>query len=374
MGSNATSNMGRGAVRLARILTVVAGALVAAGGCGGGGGGTTDTTATPGTSSTASASNGSNGTASRTQAASQSASSASAAPTAAAPGSSTTTAADPAPASGPTAAAPTPAPANTTSAAPSASPAPAAPAATPAPAGTTAAAAPAPAAAASHPGTIIPLYTSPAWGDWAAVAATKKAHPSVPVLAVIDPANGPGTAALSDYMAGIAKLTAAGVKVIGYVHTSYGKRAPSEIQVDIDRWHSLYTGVTGIFLDEMANTPGSEAMYKNATSYAKSHGFDYTIGNPGADGGASYLGSVDTMLIYESGGLPSTSFLAGWHTAHDRRNFGIIPYGITAVDPAFVRTAAATCGYVFLSNDQLPNPWDTLPAYLDQLVGVLATI
>ncbi len=371
MGSNATSNIGRRAVRLARILTVMTGALVAGGGCGGGGGGSTDTTGTSAATSATSTATGSNGTGSRT-AASQSASSASAAPTAASSGSSTATADSPTAASAPTAAAPTAA-AGTTTGQATPSVVPAAPAATPAPAGTAAAAA-APAPAASHPGTIIPLYTSPAWGDWAAVAATKRAHPSVPVLAVIDPASGPGTAALSEYMAGIAKLTAAGVKVIGYVHTSYGKRAPAEIQADINRWHSLYSGVTGIFLDEMANTPGSEAMYKNATSYAKSHGFDYTIGNPGADGGPSYLGSVDTMLIYESGGLPSTTFLAGWHTAHDRRNFGIIPYGIASVNPAFVRTAAASCGYVFLSNDQLPNPWDTLPSYLDQLVSVLATI
>jgi hypothetical protein len=53
----------------------------------------------------------------------------------------------------------------------------------------------------------------------------------VPVylLAVVNPANGPGTAALSDYMAGIAQLTGAGVKVVGYVHTSYGQRAAAEL-------------------------------------------------------------------------------------------------------------------------------------------------
>ncbi len=132
-------------------------------------------------------------------------------------------------------------------------------------------------------GSIIPLYTSPSDPSWAAVAAAKAAHPAVPVLAVVNPANGPGAAASADYAAGIAKLTAAGVKVIGYVHTSWGARAAGELQAEMGQWKSWYPGVTGIFFDEMANAAGHESYYAGLTSYAKGHGFDFTIGNPGSD-------------------------------------------------------------------------------------------
>jgi hypothetical protein len=203
------------------------------------------------------------------------------------------------------------------------------------------------------------------------VTAAKQAHPSVPVLAVINPANGPGTAALSDYMTGIAQLTGAGVKVIGYVHTSYGARAPAEVQADVDRWRNLFPGVTGIFFDEMANTPGQEGYYKNLGGYAKSQGFDFTIGNPGADGAASYVGTVDVILVYENRGLPAVASLGGWHASYDRHNFGIIPYAVPALDAGFVKAAAASCGYIYLENDDLPNPWDTVPPYLDALLGAL---
>jgi hypothetical protein len=249
-----------------------------------------------------------------------------------------------------------------------------APATAPASASTAAAAPAAAPAAGSHPGTIIPLYSVPGSGTWAAVAAAKRAHPSVPVMAVINPASGPGTAALSDYMAGIADLTAAGVKVIGYVHTSYGKRATAEINADVDRWRSLYPSVSGIFFDEMANVAGLESFYSGINGYAKSKGYDYTIGNPGADGAATYVGTVDTILIYENRGLPSAAAIGGWHSGYDRKNFGIIPYGVSGVDAAFLRTATTTCGYVYLSSDDLPNPWDTVPAYLDGLVSTLSTL
>jgi hypothetical protein len=252
-------------------------------------------------------------------------------------------------------------------------PAASAPAAAPAKAPAAAAApaaAPAPAAAGGT-GTIVPLYSAPGSGTWDAVAAAKRAHPSVPILAVINPSNGPGTAALSDYMAGVSKLTAAGVKVIGYVFTSYGARPAADVQADMARWHNLYPGVSGIFFDEMVNKPGQESYYKGLTAAAKGSGFDFTIGNPGSDGGPTYVGTVDTILVYESPGLPSGAALGGWHTAHERHNFGIIPYGISAMDAGFVATAKGTCGYIFLQNDVLPNPWDTLPPYFEQLVAAL---
>ncbi len=223
----------------------------------------------------------------------------------------------------------------------------------------------------SPAGTIVPLYTSPPHASWTALAAAKRANPSVPVMAVVNPGNGPGTSARSGYTTAIADLVAAGVKVVGYVYTSYGNRAAADVQADIDRWHSFYPAVTGIFFDEMSNVAGLEPYYAGLTAYAKSHGSDLTIGNPGTDSRASYVGTVDVIFIYETSGLPSVDKLAGWHTSYDRRNFGIIPYGVS-MDAAFVAAAKQSVGYIYLQNDVLPNPWDSVPAYFGDLVAALA--
>ena len=243
--------------------------------------------------------------------------------------------------------------------------------ATTAPATTSTASAPAPAPAA-RTGSIVPLYSLPSDPAWAALIAAKKAHASVPVIAVINPNNGPGTAARSDYMAGVGRLTAAGVKVSGYVATGYGKRPVAEVKADIDRWRNLYPEAKSIFFDEMANDPGLESHYSGLTSYAKGRGIDYTIGNPGVDSKPSYVGTVDTILIVESAGLPAVEKLAGWHTAHPREAFGIIPHCVPSLDAAFVAMAKSRVGYIFVQNDTMPNPWDTLPPYFDALLAALA--
>ena len=232
-------------------------------------------------------------------------------------------------------------------------------------------AASAPTSVATPAGTIVPLYSNPSSAAWSAVAAAKRANPSVPVLAVINPYNGPGTSAQSNYTSSIASLVSAGVKVIGYVYTSYGKRLAGDVQADVDRYRSFYPGVTGIFFDEMATTVGLESYYAGLTAYAKSHGFDFTIGNPGSDSRASYVGTVDVILIYENSGLPTATRMAGWHSGYDKKNFGIIPYAV-AMDTAFVQTARSSVGYIYLQNDNLPNPWDTVPSYFGSLVTALA--
>jgi len=159
--------------------------------------------------------------------------------------------------------------------------------------------------------------------------------------------------------------------VIGYVYTAYGKRPAADVQADIDRHKLFYPGVTGIFFDEMATTVGLESYYAGLTAYAKSHGFDFTIGNPGSDSRASYVGTVDVILIYENSGLPTATRMAGWHAGYDKKNFGVIPYAV-AMDTAFVQSARSAVGYIYLQNDNLPNPWDTVPSFFGSLVTALA--
>lgn len=225
---------------------------------------------------------------------------------------------------------------------------------------------PAPAAT----GTIVPLYTRPEHPSWSAIIAAKKAHPRVPVVAIINPANGPGTAAPGPYTAGVARLTAVGIVVIGYVSTSYGVRPEADVVADIDRWRNFYPGVSGIFFDEQNNKAGGESYYRRLSTYAKAHGLPLTVGNPGTDTSESYIGVLDTMLIYESKGVPTAARLGGWHSKYPRSNFGIIPYGVT-LDAAYVKAARSLVGYIYLQNDDLPNPWDTLPPYFDGLLAAL---
>jgi hypothetical protein len=225
--------------------------------------------------------------------------------------------------------------------------------------------------ATSAAATIVPLYTSPGHSSWNTVIAAKMAHPTVSVIAIVNPSNGPGSAVSSSYASGIAGLTAAGIKVIGYVATGYTANSSASVKADIDRWRMFYPGqITGIFFDEQSNKAGDVPYYRDLSQYSKAQGLSFTVGNPGTDTAESYVGALDMMLIYESAGVPSIDRLAGWHANHAPSNFGVIPYA-TSMSTTFVRDARRYVQYIYLQNDNLPNPWDSVPSYFSELLAAL---
>jgi hypothetical protein len=240
------------------------------------------------------------------------------------------------------------------------------------PAGTAASAPPTTAPAASSAGaTLVPLYTYPTDPSWDLVIAAKAAHPTVGVVAVINPANGPGAAVDPAYASGITRLNAAGITVLGYVATGYAVNSPDVVKANIDRWRTFYPGqIGGIFFDEQSVRAGDVPYYRDLSQYAKAQGLPFTVGNPGTDTDAAYVGALDMMLIYENAGLPTVSQLGGWHANHAPSNFGVIPHA-APMDAAFVREARRYVRYIYLQNDTLPNPWDTVPATFNDLLAAL---
>jgi hypothetical protein len=220
-------------------------------------------------------------------------------------------------------------------------------------------------------GTIVPLYAYPTHSSWNVIAQTKQANPSVPVVAIVNVSNGPGSAPEANFTSGINQLVNAGVQVIGYVFTSYGNRSVTAVKSEVASWKQWYPQVTGIFFDEQASVPGKESYYATLGSYAKSLGLSLTVGNPGTDTSPGYVGTVDVILIYETDGLPALAALGGWHQSYPKSNFGIIPYAVPSLDTGFITAAKPLVGHIYVTDDSLPNPWDSLPSYFGQLVTAL---
>lgn len=219
-------------------------------------------------------------------------------------------------------------------------------------------------------GILIPLYRHPD-STWDDLIQVKNTHPSVPIIAIVNPDNGPGFWDPA-YVFGIKKLQSAGIPTLGYVYTKYGARDMSEITANIDSYKKWY-GVNGIFFDEMAHVSGKEDYYLHLSNYAKSIGLNFTIGNPGKDISSSYLGTVDNIVIYEHSGLPSVELLKGWHTKYSKYNFSILSYGVDNLDEKFVQSASNYVGLIYITDKTLPNPWYSLTSYLDKLATLVGT-
>jgi hypothetical protein len=121
----------------------------------------------------------------------------------------------------------------------------------------------------------------------------------------------------------------------------------------------------------MSDVKGYENYYRTLNTYAKTLGFTYTVGNPGADVPSTYVGTVNTILIYESQGLPTLSYLDGWHSYYSRNNWGVTSYGDPSLNLSWITGAKNYVGYIYITNDVLPNPYDSLPWYFSTLISYL---
>lgn len=223
------------------------------------------------------------------------------------------------------------------------------------------------AGAAPLTGTIVPLYTYPTDATWTDIATAASAHPSVRVVAVINPNNGPTATVDAAYASGISALQAAGVVVIGYVATGYGTRATSAVDADVDRYVAQYPSLDGIFFDEAAiYETGHETTYTEEATHARDAGYAMLVANPGTTPDAAYEGLFDVAMVYESDGAPAESVLAQF--APHREASAIIPYAVASLDASYLASIRPDVAYVYLTDDDLPNPWDTLPSYFDALL------
>jgi Spherulation-specific family 4 len=187
---------------------------------------------------------------------------------------------------------------------------------------------------------------------------------------VINPSNGHGSYQDSNFVSGIQQLESAGIMVIGYISTGYGTVPISQVEQEISAYSQLYK-VNGVFFDEMSNVPGAryENYYSTLTSFSSSVGMSITIGNPGASIPASYIGTIDNIVVYENSGLPPASFLSG--LGYNKGDFSIMSYGVS-FDSGFVQSASSDVGYLYLTNGTYPSPYVNLPSYFSLLMETLA--
>ncbi len=121
-------------------------------------------------------------------------------------------------------------------------------------------------------GTIVPLYTDPSDASWDAIITAAEAHPTVHVVAIVNPSDGPGSSKNSGYTTGIAALQAAGIKVIGYVATGYGSHSIASMEAEMDPWKSFYPTLQGIFFDEQSNSDRRRRPLPDAVAVREEHG------------------------------------------------------------------------------------------------------
>ncbi len=212
-------------------------------------------------------------------------------------------------------------------------------------------------------GILIPAYFYDS-AIWDRLIAGK--NDNVDFIVIVNPASGPGDIQDPHYVSVINDLNANGIIPIGYVHTSYGNRDINEVKDEINRWLELYPGIKGFFLDEVSSSNSDIDYYSQLYSFIKEKGNYKVVLNPGTSTDIEYYGVSDLIVTYESpyedftgcnGDIPEKSACIVYNVPEDK-----IAEIINNENVKFF----------YLTDDTLPNPYDTLPTYYEEEVSLLA--
>lgn len=216
---------------------------------------------------------------------------------------------------------------------------------------------------------LIPLYSDPPSSYWNQVIAANTYHN---IDAIINPADGVGNSKQSSYVTGISQLRSAGVGIFGYIYTEYGSRDINAVKNQVDTYQ-LWYGVDGIFFDEADNTQAHLSYYVDIYNYVHSKGMSVVSINPGTSTIEGYMNASDNVCVYETSPYNTIPY-PNWAKNYPASKFCALQYSSTREQMiSFVADAKSkNIGYVYVNDDDLPNPWDTVPSYLAEEASLLA--
>jgi Spherulation-specific family 4 len=216
---------------------------------------------------------------------------------------------------------------------------------------------------------VVPAYFDPTAKSalWTQLVTTAAANPTTVIM---NPDNGPGNTQNPAYISAIAKVRAAGGKVIGYVSTRSTKRALSTVVADINKYMAFYK-IDGIFVDEMTSDSVISHIqyYQSVYNYVKGLSANYTVmGNPGTNTQELYvsLPTVDKIVVFEDTAKHYAKFApSAWQANYPKSRFVNMVYTSAADQLPTVMSYAAAhgAGGVFVTSEAMPNPYKGLPAY-----------
>ncbi len=240
-------------------------------------------------------------------------------------------------------------------------------------------------------GVLVPMYLYPENihknAAYNRLIDLKRRFETVPMWVIVNPASGPGKEVDANYTKAVDRLRGAGCVVLGYVATSYGKRAGADVRRDIDQWLKLYPSIHGIFFDEMIceDTEAGVKYQAALRQYAHDAGCWPTVGNPGADTPGRYFAAAaaDVIIVHEGDAWPKEERLKGdyfgGYSDYPPFTRGVLLHSQPTLDKSALRTVRKYARWVYVTegvyrpgDPKAANPWDRLSKHLEEVCKQLS--
>ncbi|WP_144386112.1 spherulation-specific family 4 protein [Streptomyces sp. SAJ15] len=184
---------------------------------------------------------------------------------------------------------------------------------------------------------------------------------------VLNVADGPGDRPDPAFGTAADRLRAAGVPLLGYVDTAYGRRPARAVVADIRR-HRRWYRVDGVFLDQVAARAALLPRYRRLITAARLLGARTAVLNPGTHPDPGYARLADLLVTFEGRfDAYRTSEVPAWTAAHPPRRFCHLVYAVPEGSDGLVARTARRRGAAvhYAVPGAGHNPWRSAPADIE---------
>lgn len=217
---------------------------------------------------------------------------------------------------------------------------------------------------------VVPAYFYPG-ADWTRI---EDGRP-VPRIMIMDAAGpGAGSAPNQAYQDAAKKARDAGITILGYSDTSYGRRPASVVEDDVRKYRAWY-GVYSIFLDQVSSSAGQLPYYRQLARYIHSAHRGAVVLNPGTYPDQRYMSVGDIIVAFENTYATYARLqVPGWVRSYPVARFAHIVYATTASQLTDARALAVQrhAGYVYITDRNGPQRYSALPGYWDREDAMMA--
>lgn len=215
-------------------------------------------------------------------------------------------------------------------------------------------------------GIIIPLYVSSTSGAWQKIVTEKEKFANVSYIVILNPDSGVGVSRDPKFASDVKNLQDAGIIALGYDWTGYGSVSQKDVEGNMTDYKNWYA-VNGIFFDGMSSSISKASYYETDASFAKSLGFNTTVGNPGTTVNSKLYNIFTFLNIWETHNLPSPKNL---NTNEPSSQQSFIANDLSSFPAASKLNALSEyISYLFITKS--PS-YGGLPPYLDSELSYLS--
>lgn len=187
-------------------------------------------------------------------------------------------------------------------------------------------------------------------------------------LVILNIDSGPGLAKEIMFSAVVQRLKLAGIPVMGYVDTGYGRCSRELVQRQIARYHAWYR-VDGVFFDQVSADAEHLPQYRSLAAAARGMGARTVVFNHGVYPAYGYAKLADLLVTFE-GKLREHENLKvpAWAYGLPAQRFCHLVYGTPRADTerTLQRASRFNAGAVYVTDLDGANPWRRLAGHFNR--------